>query len=339
MRKAILALAVLFFGVALSLAAQEQVFRTTGSIRSGVSASDAAGEPRNTYRVRVQDGSLLEVVAASSDVDTWLDVVLPDGTEFSNDDYDGLNAGFLRVMPAAGHLVLTVSSLYAHQEGSYELTVREMPRPRIIQVGDRVAARLDKGSADARRNASFYAVTGRAGDMIVIDLLSEDFDAFLEVVDSRGQIFFDDDGGRGFNSRLPYRFEESGTLIITATSALGQSVGEYELRVTELARTPVARYDGFLRAGGRRAYDGTLFEVYEYNGRMGQSVTILLESDDFDPVLFLSHADGRPLAMDDDSGGDGNSLLDVVLPSTETYRIFVTPFYESEGAYRLTVFE
>ncbi|TVR69401.1 MAG: hypothetical protein EA427_08285 [Spirochaetaceae bacterium] len=338
MRRFLLLLA-LICGVVVLTGAQEVIFRTSGTLAYDASLPSGEGDSRNSYSIRVREGVLLEAIAASTEVDTWVDVQLPDGTTFSNDDYVGLDAGFLRLMPASGELRVTVSALYAHQEGSYTLTVREMPPPRTVVAGDRVSGTLTKGAYEGERRADLFHLRGEAGEQVVIELLSEDFDAFLEVVDQSGRTFFDDDGGRGFNSRLAYRFAESGSLTIIATSALGDSIGSYELRVTPLSRNVVARYEGRLRPGGRRSYDGKLVEVYEYNGRMGQSVAILLESDDFDPVLYLNHADGRHLAMDDDSGGNANSLLDVVLPSTETYRIYVVPFTDSEGAYRLTIFE
>lgn len=319
------------------LSAQEVLFRTSNELTAGVSGTQA-GDSLHSYRVRVEEGTLIEVVAASDAVDTYIDAVLPDGTMLSNDDYDGLNAGFLRVMPESGRLAVEVSALYGGQGGPYTLTVVELPAPRPIAVGDRVENTLTKGTGYARR-ADLYHLRGSAGEQIVIDLISADFDAFLEVTDEQGRTRFDDDGGRGFDSRLSYRFEDAGSLIISASSVLGESIGNYELRVSPFDKTMTARYEGQLRPGGRRAYDGKLFEVYEYNGQAGQSVTISLESDDFDAVLYLSHADGRNITMDDDSGGDGNSLLDVVLPSTETYRIYVTSFFEGEGAYRLTVYE
>ncbi len=327
-----------FLSVPVLFADEEVLFRTAGTVLldDGGAPDDA---PRNTYRVLVREGAFVEVIAASSSIDTWIDAVLPDGTTVSNDDYDGLNAGFLRMMPATGHLVLTVSSFYRNQEGPYTLTVTELPQPQRLSVGDRVASTLRKQDFHRDRIAHHYYVTGEAGDRVILDLISEDFDAFIEVIGEQGRTRYDDDSGRGFNSRLVYLFEESGSAIVVATSALGESTGSYELRLSPFDRTVTARYNGRLRADGRRAYDGRLFEVYEFAGRMGQSVTISLESEDFDPVLYLSYADGRHFAMDDDSGDNLNSLIDVVLPSTETYRIFVTPFYDGEGAYRLTIYE
>ncbi|SIQ78602.1 hypothetical protein SAMN05920897_11510 [Alkalispirochaeta americana] len=317
------------------VAAQEELLRASGEILRGSILEDA----RNVYRVRVEEGALIEVIAASTEVDTWIDAELPNGTSLSNDDYDGLNAGFLRVMPSSGQLVLRVSAAFRDREGRYTLTVTSRRPPREIAAGEVRRGALEKGEGGGDRWSSLYQVRGRAGDEMTIDLRSDDFDAFLEVIDQEGRSFYDDDGGEGLDSRLVYRFQDDGTLLVIATSVGGSRAGSYELEISSQRRTLVARYDGTLRQGGRRAYDGRLYSVYEYEGRPGQSVRIALDSDDFDPVLYVSDPDGRPLAMDDDGGGDGNSLLDIVLPSSGMYRLFVTSFYEAYGDYRLTIYE
>ncbi|POR01812.1 hypothetical protein AU468_07610 [Alkalispirochaeta sphaeroplastigenens] len=332
----LLSVLLLMAGVGLlQVTAQEELLRASGEILRGSVLDDS----RNIYRVRVEEGALIEVIAASTEVDTWIDAELPDGTALSNDDYDGLNAGFLRVMPASGHLVIRVSAAFRDHAGRYTLTVTARQNPREISPGDISRGSLEKGGAGGDRWSSLYRLRGRGGDEMTIDLRSDDFDAFLEVVDQEGRSFYDDDGGEGFNSRLVYRFQEDGTLLVIATSFGGSSTGSYELEVSSQRRTLVARYEGTLREGGRRAYDGRLYSVYEYEGRPGQSVRIALDSDDFDPVLYVSHPDGRPLSMDDDGGGDGNSLLDIVLPASGIYRLFVVPFYEAYGRYELRIYE
>lgn len=318
--------------------AQEVLFQTSG-VLSARPGGERSSDARNTYRVRVEAGTLIEAVAASNEVDTWVDVVLPDGTSFSNDDYVGLDAGFVRVMPETGHLSITVSALYG-EAGEYELVVTRLPAARTLNAGDRISAVLGKAAYDGRRFADVYHLEGRAGEWVTIDLISPDFDAFLEVVDDQGNSYFDDDSGEDLNSRLAYRFENSGSLIITASSVMGDATGSYVLRVTPFERTIVMRYEDRLDPNGRRTYDGRLYRAYPMDGRAGKSVAILLESEDFDSVLFLSREDGRHLAMDDDSGGGLNSLLDVVLPADEIYQIFVLSFHEDEGGdYQLTVFE
>jgi hypothetical protein len=317
---------------------QEVLLQTSGFLTARTE-DGPGGDAGNTFRVRVEAGSLIEAVAASDDVDTWVDVILPDGTTFSNDDYVGLDAGFVRIMPETGQLSITVSALYG-EPGEFELVVSRLSAGQTLNVGDRISATLGKTAHDGRRFADIYHLSGNAGEWVNIDLISPDFDAFLEVVDDRGNTYFDDDGGSDLNSRLAYRFEDAGSLIITATSVMGDATGSYVLRITPFERTVVMRHDDRLEPDGRRTYDGRLYRMYQMEGRAGRSVGILLESGDFDPILYLSREDGRHLAMDDDGGGGLNSLLDVVLPADEVYQIFALSLHPDEaGDYRLTVFE
>jgi hypothetical protein len=94
-----------------------------------------------------------------------------------------------------------------------------------------------------------------------------------------------------------------------------------------------------LDAGDRRTYDGKYVDQYEYAGTRGQQVSFLLESDDFDTVLYVSNPDGSNLGRDDDSGGNGNSMLNVTLPADGTYTISVVPFFSGMGSYSLTIYE
>ncbi|MCG8479193.1 MAG: PPC domain-containing protein [Spirochaetales bacterium] len=317
-------------------APQEVLFSSSGSLGSGDAVSPD-GVFQDVYEIRVEAGRAIEVIARSNEVDTYIDAVLPGGEVISNDDYDGLNAGFMTTISRTGTMRLTVSPLFGGSGGGYELIVTAAVEPEPISVGAVINGRLgDKTGRPADR----FALSGTAGQRVVIELDSDDFDAYLRAMDDSGRTFSNDDGGaEGFNSRLAYTFEAAGTLTITASS-FGGGAGAYELRVIESTQTVSRRYDGALDGrSDTRGYDGTLYDVYEFAGSAGRSVSILLESDDFDTVLYINNADGTNLARNDDDGGDGNSLIDVTLPRTETYRIYVTPFFDGEGTYRLTIFE
>lgn len=79
--------------------------------------------------------------------------------------------------------------------------------------------------------------------------------------------------------------------------------------------------------------------THTFNGTAGQSVSITLDSDDFDPVLILIDAKGESIASSDDiSATNANSRIDITLPSTEQYLLLVTSFeFEGQGNYRLAV--
>lgn len=79
--------------------------------------------------------------------------------------------------------------------------------------------------------------------------------------------------------------------------------------------------------------------AHHFNGTAGQSVSITLESNDFDSILMLINSKGERVASNDDiSQNNTNSRIDITLPSTERYMLLVTSFeFEGQGDYRLAV--
>lgn len=78
--------------------------------------------------------------------------------------------------------------------------------------------------------------------------------------------------------------------------------------------------------------------VYELKLAEGDTVEISLTSNEFDPLITVTDADGAELGSDDD-GGDGlNSLLSFTAPGAATYNVVVGSFFgEPTGAFTLSV--
>ena len=77
-----------------------------------------------------------------------------------------------------------------------------------------------------------WTVTARAGQLVVIDMESDDMDAYLRVLRDDGtQIATNDDGGSGSNARLEFRAPYAGDYIVIATSYEAGKVGSYRVRV------------------------------------------------------------------------------------------------------------
>jgi hypothetical protein len=78
---------------------------------------------------------------------------------------------------------------------------------------------------------------------------------------------------------------------------------------------------GELGAGDRQAADKSLYDVFVFNGRAGQRVSITLSSTAFDAYLRLLSGETE-LKADDDSGGDSNARINFTLPTTGEYVIW-----------------
>jgi hypothetical protein len=326
-RKLILATAlssVLASGAALAQT-QTEILNEEGRFGAG---------SENEHSFEVEAGQTIEVIARGGNIDTTLNATLPNGEAVYNDDYDGLDAGFMRTFTTGGTVNVEVSPLSGGTTtGSYTLEVRALPPAAELDIDGEVDGRLTGGSGDR------YQVTGSAGDRIVIDLKSYDFDAYLTVTDMNGNEFTDDDGGdQGYNSRLQYRFAEDGAITITAGS-LGSAEGRYTLSVGALTSEQVAEHQGVLDNEDMRAYDGKRFDVYEIEAEAGETLSVMLESDDFDTVVYVSNPDGSNLGRNDDGTDGTNSELIVTAFDSGVHKIYVTALSDSTGNYTLTIYK
>lgn len=77
--------------------------------------------------------------------------------------------------------------------------------------------------------------------------------------------------------------------------------------------------------------------VHTFEGQAGQTVTIILESEDFDTVLTLQNEAGEEIAFNDDFGGSLNSRIVAKLPASGTYRVVARSYSGNGGDFNLVV--
>lgn len=221
-----------------------------------------------------------------------------------------------------------------------------------------------------------WAFEGRRGETVVVTMRSDAFDSFLFLGTLRRgsfqEIARDDDNGGGTNSRIEVRLPSDGVYVIR-TSSLSRPTGAYTLtlaggRATSdipyYESTPVdprrpgpgaGRVDergGSLAAGHRVSGrlssqdptldNGSYFDLYTYQGRRGERVTIDMRSTAFDAYLVLGTRGGRhgiesALMRDDDSGGNRNSRLVFTFPYDGEFVIRAGSLLTGTGTYTLEV--
>ena len=78
-----------------------------------------------------------------------------------------------------------------------------------------------------------WTVTARTvGQRVVIDMESDDVDAYLRVLRNDGTaVASDDDGGSGSNARVEFRAVYAGDYLVIATSYEAGETGAYRGRV------------------------------------------------------------------------------------------------------------
>lgn len=78
-------------------------------------------------------------------------------------------------------------------------------------------------------------------------------------------------------------------------------------------------------------------DAYTFDGEAGQTMTIELQSEDFDTILLLKGPNGEIITSNDDYGGTLNSTIVIELPEAGTYSAVASSFSGQGGNYQIEV--
>jgi len=239
---------------------------------------------------------------------------------------------------------------------------------RTLSVGSEETGALSTADQRAADDSYLEAweLSGRAGQSVTVDVLTDAFDSRVYVVGpGLPETLMDDDGGDGCNARLTFTALENGTYRVVVGSLSAGSTGTYTIRVSDRPGAPPsygcgevdpgaigslptegrslrmgASVTGRLGLGSSTVQDGRPAEAWVLEGQAGERVSIVLESDDFDSFLYLAGPGLDGVQTDDDSGGELNSLLEVTLPTNGPYKVVAAALSAgSSGSYSLRVEE
>ncbi len=240
----------------------------------------AAGQPVQAWDYRSVGGETMTFDLVSEAFDAFLFLVGEgegeEGWPVQDDDSGGgCHARITHTFPVEGGVYrIVVSTVGWGEIGDFTLHARSDPPPPMddscsrfpddFGEWDEVDIDLPEGfSAQGRRISMPGEVVGtlslsasplrlrnsaiegwelnlEAGQTVVIDLESEDFDTYLYLVGpglEAEAAFQDDDGGEDLNSRIRFTAEVAGSFLIVVSS-FGEEEGEYRLRVTTVPTAP-----------------------------------------------------------------------------------------------------
>lgn len=113
----------------------------------------------------------------------------------------------------------------------------------ILRVDGKLTAADPKDKKGKGSHYKIHTVKLEEGTTYVIDMVSDDFDAFLRLEDRDGkQVAEDDDGGGGTNSRIVYDVTKANAYSIIVTSFESGATGKFTLVVKELDRIASERF-------------------------------------------------------------------------------------------------
>ncbi len=278
----------------------------------------------------------------------------------------GFNMTSIRFrLAAAGALALMTAAPAMAQETFQETSQEAFRETPWLTRGSPTSGVLEDGD-ERSRLASWnddeylyddYLMRAEAGERFSVALSSGDFDSYLIVyLDGYHEwdqpLLADDDGGGYPDALLRFTAEQEGLYRVRVRGFDAASRGAYTLTLRQRPPAPPTpapvsidargEVSGELTPGDAELDQEELYDAYRFRGRAGERVDIRLNSDDFDPILYVGRAsrDGgfEELAVNDDSGGSLNSLIRFTVPETGDYVIRAAGLWAgAEGAYVLSL--
>lgn len=354
----------------LALGAQEitRTVRAGQAVNGTLSAQDPKYGERgafHAYRFEAKAGGRYSVTMRSEAVDAFVFVARTVGglTEemVSDDDGAGDTDARLRFRAAtAGTYLIVAQSLEASGTGAYELRVEELPPvpPATavpIKVGEAKEGVLDDKSPMLEEGTlevpyQLYAFSAR-GQRVRVAVRSGAFDASMKVtkVTAGGEelVGSDDDSGGGTDAQMT--FVGNGDYRVYARPLEEGKTGSFTVSVTEVVVRPVASRpltlgqaaEANLAENDPELDDGRNFHQWAVTARPGERLVITMRSSAFDAFLdwgSVGPGGFESIATDDDSGGDTDARLEVVMPADGTFVVRALALEKGKfGAYTLLV--
>jgi len=366
-----LIVAVLSLTVLFSVSAQQ--VSGTLTYDAPVSGALSADVPRLVYDLNADAGDVVTLTLRAPTFDAYLLLRDSSGAVLAeNNNGGGGTDARIRSFTLAdgGRYFVEVTSASGSESGDFTLTAQ---KARFADGGDMTYNEIIVGRLSGQ-DVGRYTFSGRAGDSVVIELTSGDFDPLVRLLsDGDVQIAFNDDAA-GLDSRISgVTLPQDGTYTIIVDGYRGMSgqraiEGTFVLALESenAALPPVVEQQQPAQAtptqsavvqpanptvpppqGEAITYgqtvDGQLTEqtqqgvVYTFEGAQGDVVSIIVQSGEFDSLVRVIAPDGLELAFDDDSGGDLNPLISgLTLPASGTYAVIVDGYRGVNGDRVLT---
>ncbi len=224
--------------------------------------------------------------------------------------------------------------------------VNSQPLQVNVQASRIERGRLESGdlSSVSGKYLDAYTFQGNAGNEVVVELISQDFDTYLMLIGPSGeQLANDDHNGSQDHSLINLELNESGIFEVVVTSFLEGETGDYTLHIdientdesTDAAVLTSER--GTLQPQDVQLPSGEYVDLFDFDWQAGDRVELDLQSNDFDTYLILAGPNNFYVDNDDD-GGTNRSYIITDLMYSGSYTVGVTSYDPREtGDYDLTV--
>ena len=241
-----------------SLKAQVPTIRAGQTIRDSLVRKDqkfSDGSRYKLYGFLGTKGDTLTFSLASDDFDANLVVADASGNRLGlNDDGGGTcNARLKFVPPSTGNFRIYANSSAQAELGDFRLSLAKGGGPApadtsckgfgrvsgMIEIGQTITGNLSADDPELPSDSTYFerwVLPVKANQAFTVDLISDDFDAYVMLTHGRGDKIVDnDDGGGNCNARLVYTSPDNHPLrvIVNTASKPHHQTGRFTLRVTE----------------------------------------------------------------------------------------------------------
>ncbi len=197
----------------------------------------------HVYTWALDAGKTYWIDVASTDFDAYLRLEDAKGQRLAEDDDSGggFDARLVFSPSRSGPYRVIVTTFGPGQTGAYSLKVRQGGASKSTDGGEETTIPGELTEADPTdrvrtgRHCKIHQIVLQARRTYQLDLVSQDFDAYLRLEDDKGQkLGEDDDGGTDFNARLIFTPSRTSTYRVIATTYYAGETGRYTLTVREL---------------------------------------------------------------------------------------------------------
>ena len=242
----------------VALPSQARTLRVGQTVRDSLVKADAKfpdGSHYKLYGFLGTKGDTVNIDLTSDDFDANLVLADASGNRLALNDDGGenCNARLTFVPPSTGNYRVYANSSSQAELGDYRLSVahghaaaasdsvcRGFGRVAgMIDVGQTIAGTLTSDDPQLSSDSTYFErwiLPVKVNQAFTIDLISDDFDAYLLLTRSRGDKIVDnDDGGGGCNARVVYTATDRRPLriVVNTASQPKRQTGRFTLRVTE----------------------------------------------------------------------------------------------------------
>ncbi len=289
----------------------------------------------DTYRIELRSSGTLLIEMAASDFPTALVLRDEQGSRMVEDAETAefaesgrlYRSQILADLPGGAY---TVSAESAGTPGGYSIgyqfVAKALPPCTRIQKLELNSSYRNLLSSDSCRGADgqpvdYYEFIAPSDTTIAALMTSGDFDSFLTVEDTTGNVLRADDDSFGLGDALLVQFVPGETYRLGARSARSGFTGLYRVDLLSLpgSRAPGCLPKGALMPGEPLAgsllftacqwRDETFADIYRLAVSTGADFEVSLKSGQFDAALVLMDQRGSVIDEDDDGAGNTDSVL------------------------------